>query len=417
LVTLRGRLRPSSERRKTIDNSGSAAAVRARRRSARRRHFGLVSAAGKMRFALALRRGGTPQNPILAHTSCGCDRLMASGTKLTNLADMTSGQEGDFFALLSHKEPLTTRDGKPYFRVTFRDARREVQFPIWGDSAWAEACREQWSVGQFYKLRAIYRETNYGPQLDIRRIREVTSADEADGFDPTMLLCRSRFDPQQMLAELTTIVREQIGRAKLRDLVLELIETCRSQWLTFPAARRNHHAYLGGLLEHVLSVTRTCVYLAAKYAELYPDTSPPLDKDLVIAGAVLHDVGKFRELDQQPHGADYSAQGHLIGHILLGRDMVREAAARTGLDGECLLRLEHIIVSHQRLPEWGSPKPPMTPEALIVHYADDLDAKYNMVAAILAESAGSGPVSSSNNILRQPIFRGSGEAPPGGTDA
>ena len=95
-----------------------------------------------------------------------------------------------------------------------------------------------------------------------------------------------------------------------------------------------------------------------------------------MAGAILHDIGKLREYDCRPEGAAFSAEGALIGHILLGRDIVREAAAEIRLDADTLLRLEHIIVAHQRLPEWGSPKPPMTPESLLVHYADDIDAKF-----------------------------------------
>ena len=182
--------------------------------------------------------------------------------------------------------------------------------------------------------------------------------------------------------------------------------------LRFPAARRNHHAYVGGLLEHTLSVTRTCVYLADKYAEYYPEMKPPLDKDLVVAGGILHDIGKLREMEQRPEGATHTAEGSLIGHILIGRDMVREAAAamqgEPTLTGDTLLRLEHVIIAHQGRPEWGSPKPPMTPEALLVHFADDLDAKYAMMVAVLREDTTPGPVTSKKNILMQHVYRGEG---------
>ena len=95
-----------------------------------------------------------------------------------------------------------------------------------------------------------------------------------------------------------------------------------------------------------------------------------------------------------PAGAEYTAAGSLIGHVLQGRDMVREAAGGRSIDPDPLLRLEHVIVSHQRLPEWGAPKPPMTPEALIVHYADDLDAKLQMVVAAIEEDPTGGPMTS-----------------------
>jgi 3'-5' exoribonuclease len=339
--------------------------------------------------------------------------MTARAMPIVPLSEMVNGQEADVFALMTAKQSLTTREGKPYFRVAFRDAGREVSFPVWDNAPLAADCREAWTPGAFYKIRAVYRETEYGPQLDIRRIREVTDADAADGFDPMMCLARSRRDPEGMLSELFLLVQQLIADAGLRTLVESIILSHREALLVMPAARHNHHAYVGGLLEHTLSVTRTCAYLAGKYAEQYPDMTPPLDESMVVAGGVLHDIGKLREIDQRPAATVYTPEGELIGHMLLGRDMVREAAGRLRdagkpLDGETLLRLEHLILSHQRLPEWGSPKPPMTPEALLVHYADDIDAKYHMMAAILRDDATPGPVTSNKNVLRQKVFRGLG---------
>ncbi|HUT10872.1 MAG TPA: HD domain-containing protein [Thermoguttaceae bacterium] len=325
---------------------------------------------------------------------------------ILTLSEMAPDQEADVFVLMTSKEELTTRTGKPYFKVGFRDNTREVSFPIWDNSPWAVECRDGWTPGVFYKLRAVYRESNYGAQLDVRKIREVTDADAADGFDPAMCLPQSRFDPGAMFDELTAIVEQRIERPPLRKLVESILQTHRETLLVHPAARHNHHAFAGGLLEHTLSVTRTCVYLADKYAEYYPDMEPPLDKGLVVAGAILHDIGKVHELAQQPEGTSYTAEGALIGHMLLGRDMARRAAAEIDVDAETLLRLEHLLIAHQRLPEWGSPKPPMTPEALIVHYADDLDAKYHMMVAVLRDDKTPGPLTSRKNVLYQQVFRG-----------
>ena len=222
---------------------------------------------------------------------------------IVTLSEMTHGQEADVFVLMTAKEELTTRDGKPYYKVGFRDHAREVTFPIWHDSPWGADCREAWQPGTFYKVRAVYRDTNYGPQLEVRKIREVCSADEADGFAPSMCLAQTRFDAGAMFDELSTIARERIGDLALRELVLQLLEQHRSQLLSLPAATHNHHAFVGGWLEHVLSVTRTCAYLADKYDEYYPEMEPRLNKGLVIAGAVLHDIGKLREIEEQPQGA------------------------------------------------------------------------------------------------------------------
>lgn len=327
-------------------------------------------------------------------------------TVITPLSELAEDQEADFFALLSEKQELTTRDGKPYYRVTFRDAGREVSFPIWSDAPLAEPCQHEWVVGEFYKLRAALRESSYGSQLDIQKIRTVEPSDSDDGFDPLMCMPASRFDPQAMYDELLQIVEEGIADEKLRQLVAGIYGQHQQRLLVLPAAKRNHHAYVGGYLEHVLNVTRTCQHLADKYADLYCDMQPPLSKDLVVAGAALHDIGKLQELEEGPAGAEYTASGSLIGHILQGRDIIREAAADHEVDSETLLRLEHIILAHQRLPEWGSPKPPMIPEALMVHYADDLDAKLNMMVGILAEETGEGHLTSRRNVLGQHIYRG-----------
>src|SRR6478609_1495749 len=138
------------------------------------------------------------------------------------LSEMTNGQEADIFVLMVAKEELTTRDGKPYFKVGFRDHAREVSFPIWHDSPWGADCREAWQPGTFYKLRAVYRDTNYGPQLDLRKIREVCQADSADGFAPSMCLPQTRFAAAEMFDELAAIARERIEDEALRELVLHL---------------------------------------------------------------------------------------------------------------------------------------------------------------------------------------------------
>ncbi|MGQ9575362.1 MAG: 3'-5' exoribonuclease YhaM family protein [Thermoguttaceae bacterium] len=327
-------------------------------------------------------------------------------SRIVRLAEMEPDQEGDLFVLMTGKEELLTRDGKPYFRVSFRDDRREVSFPIWADSPLAADCRQRWTPGVFYKVRAMYRETPYGPQLDIRKIREVTEADAVDGFDPTMCLPQSRFQPEQMFQELSELAGREIPEGALRRVVETILAAQRQKLLRYPAARWHHHAFVGGLLEHTLSVTRTCLCLAEKYAQKYPDLRPPLNKPLVVAGAILHDIGKLLELEPHPTETVYTPEGALVGHLLLGRDMLRQAAAGSGLEADLLLRLEHIILAHQRLPEWGSPKPPMTPEALIIHYADDLDAKYDMMYSVLRDDKTPGPLTSTKNPLGYRVYRG-----------
>ncbi len=239
-------------------------------------------------------------------------------------------------------------------------------------------------------------------------MRQVEEADRKDGFDEMALVKSTRFNVETMFAELLTIARGKIEPEPLRLLVVGILEEHAEGIKRGSAARKNHHAYAGGYLEHVLSVTRNAVFLAEKYAADYPNMQPPLAKSLVVAGAILHDVGKLIELEFGMEGPRRTPEGELIGHILLGRDMVRERGKDVpGLDRETLLRLEHIIVAHQNLPEWGSPIAPHTPEALLVYFADDVDAKFHMLAASLeTDSQGDEEFTPRDNALRRSIFRG-----------
>ncbi|QDT66446.1 3'-5' exoribonuclease YhaM family protein [Calycomorphotria hydatis] len=328
---------------------------------------------------------------------------------ITPLNELTPGEEGEFFVLLVSKDRGTTRDGKPYYRLSWRDSERTVAAMVWQDSPTFAACDQEWQPGQFFRVIARYEETKYGPQIDLKQVRLATDEDRDQGFDPTAFLAATRFDTTQLFGTLIELAETHIDDAPLQKLVVGMLTDHREELLKHPAAARNHHAFVGGFLEHVVSVTRTALYLAEKYSDHYPDMKPTLSKGLIIAGAILHDIGKLQELRTTAAGAEYTPAGKLIGHILLGRDMVRDYAANVkDFDEETLLRLEHIIISHQNLPEWGSPIAPHTPEALLVHYADEIDAKFQMVATALeAEPAAGGEeFTPRDNALRRGIFRG-----------
>ncbi|GAB4146884.1 MAG: HD domain-containing protein [Planctomycetaceae bacterium] len=332
---------------------------------------------------------------------------MTSSERILNLSDLQPNETGVCFVMLESRERSTTREGKPYYRCTFRDAVRSVPAMIWQDTQWFPDCEQDWQPGDFFKIRCRYTEGKFGPQIDLDQIRHTRDEDTADGFQPTDFFARTRFDIDEMFAELIEITETQIDDSSLSTLVQTILTTHEDDIKTIPAATRNHHAFMGGYLEHVLSVTKTAVFLADKYRAYYQRMQPPLSKSLVVAGAILHDIGKIRELNFRPHGAEYTAEGRLVGHILQGRDILREFAAEMpDFDTETLLRLEHIIIAHQNLPEWGSPIAPHTPEALLVHYADDIDAKFQMMAQVLENQTDEpAEFSSRNNPLRRSIFR------------
>jgi 3'-5' exoribonuclease len=324
------------------------------------------------------------------------------------LAELSPGQSGDFFVLLVEKTRGARRDGKPFYTCRFRDAGRVVTAMIWADGGWFDACAESWQEGRFYKVRGEYGEHEvYGGQIDIHNIRPVTDADRADGFDPLRFVEHSRFDPEVMFAELLALVETEIADEPLRKLVRTILEQNAAQLKQVPATQRNFYPFAGGLLEHTLSVVHICTFLADNYASHYPDLKPPLNRDLVIAGAVLHDIGRTREFDDDVVSVQPTVPGRLLGHLLLGRDLVRDTAREHGdMNPELLQMLEHIILSHLALPEWGSPRLPLIPECIIIHHADDLDAKLEMYVRCLSRDKESGPFTARDPVLGKQLYKG-----------
>ncbi|MDR1958266.1 MAG: HD domain-containing protein [Planctomycetaceae bacterium] len=330
----------------------------------------------------------------------------SSSPLIVPLHEMENGQEADTFALLAEKETWTTHNGKPYFRVNFRDAVREVRFPVWADTPAYEDCRTNWEVGRFYKLRAVYRITNYGPQLEIRKIRETVEADTAEGFDIRQCRPSSKFAPEAMYDEILALTKTHCGKGPLTLLVTRIFKENRQAILDSAAARNHHHAFFGGLLEHTLMVTRNAVALADLYLLHYPELKPRLSKPLVTAGAVLHDIGKIRELRFDVVTAHHTTEGDMIGHAVLGRDFVRDFSREVSLDPETQTQLEHILLSHQRFADWGTVKPPMSLEALIVHHADSCDALIGTHCHVMELDETAGEITSKKNILGYPVFKG-----------
>lgn len=332
-----------------------------------------------------------------------------SKPSLVPLSELIPGQHADFFALLTDKTRGKTREGKAYFSCRFRDKARSVSFMVWNDGPWFGVCESDWQPGQFYKIRGSYGEHERdGPQLiEIENIREVQDADRATGFDPAQLVESSRLDPAVMFAELKQIATEQIGDEPLRRLVTSLLDTHAEPLQRLPATRDRFYPFAGGLIEHTLNVTRSCLELAKRYSTYYTELHPPLNIYLIVAAAILHDIGRVMEFGDEAIAPSVTVAGRLSGHLILGRDFVREAAQAQGdVNPELIQILEHILLTHLALPEWGSPRLPLVPECLIVHHADDLDAKLEMYAHCLSRDKADGPFTDREPGLNRQLFKG-----------
>ena len=331
---------------------------------------------------------------------------------IVSLHELEPDQEADVFALLAEKEPAKTKEGKPFFRVTFCDAKRRIRFPVWSDTALHKEIKVI-KPGTYCKLRAIYRiDPKYGPQLEIHRIRKVDeAADTQDGFNPVLIRPASPLLADTMFDELQNLAKQHLDTGKLLNVVTKILKEYREPLLLAVASRQHHHNYIGGLLEHSLSVAKIAIALVDHYHTMYPDRRKEISRPLVAAGAILHDIGKVREYESHPGSLQHSVEGELIGHAILGRDFVREAAKEFELEPAEQIRLEHILVSHQRFPDWGAAKPPMSLEAMIVHHADSCDALIGCFWNIFSQDLTEHAVTGKKNVIGYPLLKPSETQP------
>lgn len=328
--------------------------------------------------------------------------MAASPPPVGPLSALKPGDCGVFFARLVEKT-RKQHANRPFYQCRFQAGPAAWSSVIWPDSPHFADCESVWHLGHCYKIHAdLVDYEKYGPQLAIHRIREVKDEDREAGFDPASMVNRSRFEPTELLDELRLLV-EALTHEPFRRLTLLVLDQNRDRLLIAPGSETRYHPFAGGWLEHTLSVANSCRWLADKYQAHYPDLT--LNVDLLIAGAVLHDIGRIVELGGM-FGNEPTVPGRLIGHVALGRDLVRDAAREVPeLDPADLLLLEHLILSHLALPEWGSPRLPAIPEALILHHADDLDAKLEMYARCLARDTSTGPFTDRDPVLGKPLLK------------
>jgi 3'-5' exoribonuclease len=336
---------------------------------------------------------------------------MSRPQPIVRLSDLKPGDRGTFFALLAERTRGQTAAKKPFFKCAFKDLRRTATYMVWEDGPHYKLCDTEWEAGQFFKIRGKYSEhEKYGSQIEVEQIRHVQDRDAVEGFNPADYVERSRLDPDQMLADLRALIDAEIADDSMRRLTLTLIDRHADRLKALPATHRHFYPYPGGWLEHTLSVARNCAWLADQYRGRFPELKPPLNRDVVVAGAVLHDVGRVVELQPGEAPGDptgFTVEGRLFGHLFLGRDLIRDAAREQGdVNPEFLRLVEHLVISHLNHPEWGSPRQPLIPEALILHHADDLDAKFEMYARCLIRDPGPGPFTERDPVLNRHLYKG-----------
>jgi 3'-5' exoribonuclease len=297
------------------------------------------------------------------------------------------------FYLCANKELRPGRNGE-FLSLTLQDATGRVAGRVFDD---VERQKQEFEAGEFVKVQGRTNTYNGRLQIVVDRIRRVLpDQDRAAGFKEEECVPSASRPIEDMWAELEATV-SRLRNPFVRQIVERIVAENEATLRIWPAAQTVHHAYRGGYLEHILQIARVVAMLADVYRA---------DVDIVIAGALLHDIGKLQELHYD-NATTYSREGYMLGHISLGMVIVRDAArAIAGFPQPLLTQIEHLVLSHHGSMEYGSPVEPMTVEAFILSMADDLDAKIHQVRSAVADDLGDGEFTGFHHRFGRVLYKG-----------
>ncbi len=317
--------------------------------------------------------------------------------KIYSIDQFKEGQTIQGFFLCAEKHTRFTRTKDIYLDLILRDRTGQIGAKIWDK---VNEYDNKFTTGDPVAVSGVIESYHDRLQLIIKKINCASVQYYGRyGYDPALIVPASQFDPETMWKEIVVGIRS-IKNAHLRALVSKIYKQNKDRLLVHPASIMMHHNYRSGFLEHVLSMGNVAKALADHYH---------VDRDLLLAGVFLHDVGKIREIESDLE-SNYTTEGQFIGHIVLGRDMVRETAAGIkDFPPELLQKLEHLILAHQGRYEWQSPVKPKLKEALLLHYIDNMDAKLNLYDKALDEDKEPGIWTDRHNYFRTNLYKGEDE--------
>ncbi len=279
--------------------------------------------------------------------------------------------------LCKHKQAATTKNGKPYENVILQDKTGTIDAKVWEPNSMGI---EDYDALDYIEVYGEVTSFQGALQVNVKRIRRCSEGE----FDPANYLPVSSKDNDGMYKELLGFI-ESMKQPHIKALLQEFFvkdEVFVKAFRTSSAAKSVHHGFVGGLLEHTLSVTKLCDYYTKSY--------PLLNRDLLLASAMLHDIGKTKELSLFPEN-DYTDPGQLLGHIVIGSEMVdRKAQTIDGFPEKLLSYIKHCILAHHGEFEFGSPKKPAIMEAVALNFADNTDAKMQTFTEILNTASETG---------------------------
>lgn len=273
------------------------------------------------------------------------------------------GEQVDVHLLVKSSTKGIASNGKPFLTLILQDKTGEIEAKLWDASPDDEGNYAPQKIVRIAGDIMSYRGRN---QLKIRHIRPVQANEAVNISD---FLETAPMKREEMIETITQFIFE-MKNSNIQRVTRQLLNKYQAPFLEYPAATKNHHEFVSGLAYHVVSMLQ----LAKAIAELYPS----LNRDLLYAGIILHDLGKVIELSG-PVSASYTIEGNLLGHISIMVSEIGKVADEMGIEGEEVMLLQHLVLSHHGKAEWGSPKPPLIKEAEMLHLIDNIDAKMNML--------------------------------------
>lgn len=293
-----------------------------------------------------------------------------------DIKELKTGDAVQQFFLIKTVECKVSTNNKKYLDLTLVDKTGDINAKLWDVSQQDEL---KYVNHALIKVRGVAHEWQGRMQLKLENIRLAVPEDNIDIAD---FVPAAPYAAGVMYDEVTAYINK-IGNKDIKEIVRRIIEIKKDKLMIYPAAKQNHHAVRSGLLYHILTMLK----LGEKVSEVYTT----LNRDLLFAGIILHDMAKLDEMEAGDLGivSNYTVEGELLGHIIQGIKLIDRIAEEVGAKKEVAMLLEHMILSHHYEPEFGSPKRPMIPEAEILHYLDTIDARmYDMKKVLENTEAG-----------------------------
>jgi len=319
---------------------------------------------------------------------------LAPNNRLPKIASLTAEDEGWAYFLCPYKELRAGRSGSEFVFLSLQDSTGQIVAKVMAD---VDRYKNEFDAGEFVRVEGHGSIYNGQLQLVLTSIRRVNpDQDRLQGFREEDCILSAPRPIDEMWTELQEHLRA-VKSDHIRVLLNRVVTDHEAQLRVWPAAQAIHHAYRGGFLEHITKMAEVGRLVARAYGA---------NEDLVVAGVVLHDIGKLQELAYEGGSGSYTRDGNLVGHITLGVVMVREQInGIANFPAELRSQIEHLIASHHGTREHGSPVEPKTIEAFIVASIDELDARLNMVRKAIAEDPGDDEFTAWNKRLGRVLFK------------